>query len=94
VTPPWWTAADQAELDVLLREWFDGAFEHRDKCAACLEYERVYGRQWCDALQESLEVILNWRERRSARSFAIAMRQLQDQIDNPAPSAADREEAA
>jgi hypothetical protein len=78
---PWWTAADQGELEVLLSEWVDGAFAHRDRCAACVEQERVYGQQWCDALRDSLEIVLDWRERRSLHSYAAGMRWLQNQID-------------
>jgi hypothetical protein len=97
VTAPWWTAADQAELELLWAEWVDGAFEHRDRCAACIAHERVYGKQWCDALRESLEIVLDWRERRSLYSYVVEMRRLQDLADlkTEAPgSTANRTEAA
>lgn len=34
-SPPWWTEADAAELDCLVRELVDGIFEHRQRCASC-----------------------------------------------------------
>jgi hypothetical protein len=35
VDAPYWTAADQAELDVLLYALVDSYFEHRERCRAC-----------------------------------------------------------
>jgi hypothetical protein len=72
VTAPWWTAADDAELTVLVQEFVDGEIEHRERCAICSQ-----GGPWCKPLQEALETIIDWRERRSAHSFAIAMRRLE-----------------
>ena len=34
-TPAWWTAADEAELDVLVHALVAGYWEHRERCAAC-----------------------------------------------------------
>lgn len=78
MTAPWWTAADDAELTVLAREFVDGEIEHRERCEVCLQ-----GGPWCKPLQEALEVIIDWRERRSAHSFAAAMRARQNIIDDP-----------
>ena len=35
MTVSWWTAADAAELDVLLHELAAGYHEHRERCEAC-----------------------------------------------------------
>ena len=77
---PWWTDADDAELLVLVQEFVEGAYEHRSRCAICSQ-----GGPWCKQLRDALEVIIDWRDRRSAHSFAIAMRALQEPEgpDNP-----------
>jgi hypothetical protein len=75
MTPPWWTAADQAELDVLIGELVDLEFEHREHCQQCRAGEP------CRAKREAIETVVDWRERRSARSFAVAMRARQDLIE-------------
>ncbi len=75
---PWWTDADKAELDALWGEWVDGSQEHRDRCRACLEHERIYGSQWCNALQSALEVVLEFREQRIRVSKAQWLRLTND----------------
>jgi|RhiMethySRZTD1v2_1073278.scaffolds.fasta_scaffold273472_2 hypothetical protein len=35
VDTPYWTGADQAELDVLVHALVGGYFEHRERCEAC-----------------------------------------------------------
>jgi hypothetical protein len=75
---PWWTAADQAELGLLIRELADLEFAHRDNCGACDRGES------CSVMRDAIETMLNWRERRSARSFAVAMRAMQDTQDGTA----------
>jgi hypothetical protein len=73
---PWWTAADDAELAVLVRDLVELAFLHRERCDEC----RSEGRS-CAVVREAIEVVLEWRERRSARSFAVALRARQDVLD-------------
>ncbi len=75
---PWWTQADQAELDALWWEWCIGQAEHRDRCTACLEHERVYGGQWCASLQAALQVVLDFRESRIRVSKAQWLRLTND----------------
>lgn len=72
---PWVTGADRAELALLVREFVDGAFEHRPTCEACLAGDP------CSALRDAIEIVLDWRNRRSSRSFAVAMRARQDLAD-------------
>jgi hypothetical protein len=69
MTAPWWTTADDAELRVLVQEFVDGVHQHRERCNICRQ-----GGPWCQTLREALELIGDWRERRSAHSFAIVMR--------------------
>jgi hypothetical protein len=59
-----WTAADAAELDVLLWE-LTGAWEtHRPTCR-----ERP-----CPHLQEAIAVVIEWRQARELRSRAEELR--------------------
>jgi hypothetical protein len=69
VAPPWWTAADWAELDLLVHELVAAGFAHRANCSIC----RTGGR-WCVAMAEALEVLLEWRHGRELRSKATWLR--------------------
>jgi hypothetical protein len=69
---PWWTVADEAELDLLTRELVRAGFLHREKCSAC-----GGGRPWCPAMVEAFEVLLDWREGRILRSKAAWLRMRQ-----------------
>jgi hypothetical protein len=80
----WWTPADDAELAVLVREFTDGVYDHRRGCSVCSQ-----GGAWCSRLQEAFDAVLEWRERRSAASFAAGMRRLQNQLDELTSSAPD-----
>lgn len=60
-----WTAADQAELDVLLWELTGRWDEHRRTCT----HERP-----CPHLGKAIEVVLEWRAARSLMSRAEALR--------------------
>jgi len=74
--PPWWSHADRAELRLLIDEFCDGEREHRQRCPICMK-----GGPWCQPLTDALEIVLDWRERRLARSFAIALRARHDLLD-------------
>jgi hypothetical protein len=73
---PWWTEADDAELDLLTAEIVDPVWAHRRRCEACA----IEG--WCDevrtALADALDVVLDWRRRRILRSRAIGLRLRQE----------------
>lgn len=42
--PAWWTLADEAELELLVRELVEAAFVHRERCQACAEERARSGR--------------------------------------------------
>lgn len=64
-----WTAADQAELDVLLWELVTIFRRHRLHCTECL-----LGRSFCDPMRACVEIVIDWRERRLLRSKADWLR--------------------
>lgn len=72
-----WTAADTAELDVLINELVDCFFEHRETCAACKQ------RQPCPQLRIAIEVVIDWRRKRELLSTAENLR-LHQQARNAA----------
>jgi hypothetical protein len=49
---PWWTAADEAELDLLVHDFVKAAFRHREACAICSA-----GGPWCGPLREAFEAV-------------------------------------
>lgn len=63
-----WTAADQAELDVLLWELIDGYFDHRATCEPC------QARANCPRWHDAIDVVLGWRHRRQLLSRAEQLR--------------------
>jgi hypothetical protein len=67
---PWWTEADQAELDVLIKALVDVAFVHRERCAVCIQE----GSALCIPLCAAIETVLDWRWYRSLRSKAEWLR--------------------
>jgi hypothetical protein len=71
--PEWWTAADEAELQVLVAELVDGVAEHRERCAICSR-----GGSWCEPLRRAFAVLEEWRWRRALCSRAVALRARQD----------------
>jgi hypothetical protein len=72
-TAPWWTLADDAELDLLVHEFIRAAFAHRADCETCRG-----GRAWCGPLADAFEGVLEWRRGRVLRSRAAWLRELQD----------------
>jgi hypothetical protein len=66
---PWWTAADAAELDVLVHELVSRYFEHRPRCASC-----AAGDPPCPHLREAIEAVVDWREARALLSRAEYLR--------------------
>jgi hypothetical protein len=80
--PPYWTAADDAELMVLVQELVDGIYEHNEKCSVC-----SLGEVWCSHVREAFDVVQDWIERRRAASFAAGMRDLQNDLDRKAAAA-------
>jgi hypothetical protein len=74
---PWWTPADDAELDVLVRELVKTVGIHRRDCSAC-----AAGGPWCTRLADAFdEAVLGWIEARVLSSRAAWLRTLQDRAD-------------
>jgi hypothetical protein len=73
--PAWWTAADAAELEVLVHELVEVAFEHREHCEACRRGNR------CHVLGSAIDEVIEWRDRRALRSRAVWLRRCQDAIE-------------
>jgi hypothetical protein len=66
---PFWTEADQAELDVLTHAFVYGFYDHRGRCAVCAS-----GGRWCANVGEAFEVLEGWMRYRELRSRAEALR--------------------
>jgi hypothetical protein len=74
--PPWWTAADQAELEVLVWHLVEGLTEHKVKCPRCrAELETGWP---CPLVGEAIDAVLDWRRRRDLLSRAQYLRRLAD----------------
>ena len=65
----YWTAADAAELDVLIFEFVRVHALHVPACEEC----RQRG-PWCRRLRDSFDAVLEWREGRVLRSKAAWLR--------------------
>lgn len=69
---PWWTAADDAELDLLVHELVRAVDIHRAGCSVCSA--NGHCGPWCEPLREALEGVIEWREGRILRSKAQWLR--------------------
>jgi hypothetical protein len=67
--PPWWSEADEAELDVLVDVLVGVVWRHKSGCLVC-----TFEGQLCDpareALRRAVEVIEDWKRKRALRSRA------------------------
>lgn len=73
---PFWSAADRAELDVLVHELVADVFEHRENCPVC-----AAGYPPCPFVRAAIERVGEWRDDRMLRSQAAWLRARQDRID-------------
>jgi hypothetical protein len=71
--PDYWTAADAAELDVLLRALAYGSAEHRRQCQRCTRRGES-GSLPCPHLQAAIAEVVEWRDARLLLSRAEALR--------------------
>jgi hypothetical protein len=67
---PWWTDADQAELNAILWEFVECARTHKRDCAAC----RTAMTGWCVPLAEAWDAVEGWIARRQLLSRAEWLR--------------------
>jgi hypothetical protein len=83
-----WTAADQAELDVLVHALVAGYFEHRGKCRACRPdaCADVHDAATCPRCNPcphvgaAITAVVEWREARVLRSRAEALREIREAV--------------
>lgn len=73
---PWWTAADQAELDVLVKALVLGIPWHLERCPIAAEARDQGLPHWCKHLSAAVEEVLDWRDTREAYSRAAWLRAL------------------
>jgi hypothetical protein len=73
---PWWTDADQAEFDVLVLDFFEAAWLHRERCPVCSA-----GGPWCWPLRDVFDLLVLWARRRMLRTWAAYVRARQDFAD-------------
>jgi hypothetical protein len=70
VSAPYWTVADQAELDALTWTLISDYFQHRPCCETC-----EAGYPPCPQLQAAIGAVLDWREARLWLSLARYLRE-------------------
>ena len=75
--PPGWTAADEAELGVLVHAWIDEAYDHWDAqtCRACA------AGMTCDGLERGFNIIHDWYQARCRMSLAAYLRAHQRELE-------------
>lgn len=78
MSTPWWTPADDAEQAVRVRELVDWDFTHRE--AGCETCER---EGCCVERRRRIEALVEWRDRRSEKSYAVELRAIENLIDLP-----------
>ena len=84
----YWTAADAAELDVLIFEFVRVHEIHVPRCETCRQ-----GGPWCPRLLASFEAVLEWKQARTLRSKADFLRAWEAEAQTEA-APAEREFAA
>ncbi len=74
---PWWTASDQAELDVLVACLVKGVEWHLGRCPVA-EARRLEGLpHWCPHLSAAVLEVVEWRDLRERHSRAVWLRRLE-----------------
>lgn len=77
---PWWTDADQADLDLLTWEFVNAVQQHRERCPEC-----AAGGPWCQPLVDAFQAVLDWRQGRilfSRAAFHRAHQDIQDALEH------------
>jgi hypothetical protein len=69
-----WTAADDAELDVLLSALVTDYDEHRKFCRACRPDPDSDAPNPCPSLMRAIAEVVNWRDARLLRTRAEVLR--------------------
>lgn len=68
MTAPWWTDADQAELDIIAHDLVTATRAHSDHCQVC----RAGGA--CQPLRDAYDAVAEWKRRRNLLSKATFYR--------------------
>jgi hypothetical protein len=70
--PPWWTEADEAELEVVAWELTGALIAHRDHCSICRDLGHL-----CPVIGEAVDAAGHWKRGRSLLSRAEYLRAAQ-----------------
>ena len=73
---PWWTLADQAELDQRTHALVGEVFDHRAGCEVCAS-----GYPPCPFVREAIEAVVNWRDASVLQSKALWLRLRQARLE-------------
>jgi hypothetical protein len=74
---PWWTPADEAELDAFAQVLVDSVYEHRAAgCEVC-----AAGYPPCPVMTDAIERVVEWRDRRIRLSRAAWLRAREEERD-------------
>lgn len=68
--PVWWTAADQAELDLIAHDLFEVTYAHHTHCDGCHRNAGGY----CQELRDVWAAVEEWKARRALMSKATYYR--------------------
>lgn len=74
---PWWTPADQAELELLTYELVEAAHSHAERMPSCCNGDLLYCPEWGAVIG----AVLDWRAHRVRHSLAAWLRRAQDWKD-------------
>jgi hypothetical protein len=77
----WFSAADLAELDVLVDGLIRGVSEHRERCSACAGAGSAV---FCPAVDKTIRIFLDWQRQRALFTRATHLRAIQNELDEPA----------
>ncbi len=77
---PFWTKADDAELDLLVLEFVDIVALHHDRCPHCIGHLDD-GYPWCRPLRQLWSGIVDWMRHRRLESESVWLRRLQTSAD-------------
>jgi hypothetical protein len=74
---PWWTPADEADLDAFVRGVVEAVTAHHEAgCAVC-----AAGYPPCPVVRAAIDRVIEWRQVRIPLSRAAWLRARQDELD-------------
>jgi hypothetical protein len=84
---PWWTPADRAEFDALIRCLVDRLADHEGHCELC-----AAGYPPCPHVCAAIENVITWRDMRVQLSVATWLRLGQDRLEQAAEQLAEAQQ--